>query len=76
MLAAMLSNIPHEFRYPLLGGGWGRLHSTLKRPTLFALPSLWEGLGVGFRGQGKAPLTAHTPHLPLQKWGRGFAQWS
>ena len=48
----MLSNIPHAIRPPLLWRGWGRLLSALKKPTLLALPSLWEGLGVGFRRRG------------------------
>ena len=52
MLAAMLSNIPHAIRSPLLWRGWGRLYFALKKPSLLALPSLWEGLGVGFKGLG------------------------
>jgi len=47
----MLSNIPSLLALPSFGGVGGGSLSTLKKPTLFALPSLWEGLGVGFKGQ-------------------------
>ena len=57
----MLSNIPSLLALPSFGGVGGGSLSTLKKPTLLALPSLWEGLGVGFKGLGR-PLSQLIHH--------------